>query len=311
MSEMSEDIEIIGISTCGTYPCWIDYTIASFYNHVNNIVVINAGYNIDHPEKGALVPLEREHRLIQDIDINNKIIEIVPTIQQINDIFDTTCKQGKDEFGRATNMTLATQIAANLPNPSRKVRYILKLDSDQILYQLHKNQLIGLIYLYPSVKAFRFAQYGDYVHDFEHTGESLPNEFTNDGALFYQALENQGYCGQGSPGYLRVEQYPIYEIKTSHMRRINPPDVDPYEYHFKRLWYHTYGPNSILEHEYNRSTGKKMTNEQLKEMAHQKAISILQHKGKHVRELPKDIRIPYEPPLVCKITPLEYIKKGY
>lgn len=308
---MENGIEIIGITTCGTYPCWVDYTIASMYNHVDKVIVVNAGYDVEHPEKGALIPLEREHKLIMDIDIDNKIIEVHPTIAQINEIFGKTCRQGKDEYGRATNMTLSTQIATKLPNPSGKIRYILKLDSDQILYQLMRKQLIGLIYLYPNSKGFRFAQYGDYVHDFEHTGESLPHEFTNDGALFYQALDNQGYCGQGSPGYLKVDQHPIYEIKTAHMRRINPPDVDPYEYHFKRLWYHTYGPNSINEHEYNTQTGKKMTNEQVKETAHHKAISILQHKGKHINELPQDIRIPYEPPLVCKLTPLEYIKRGY
>lgn len=303
------DIEIIGITTCGTYPSWIDHTIGSFYNHVDKVVVINGGYDIGHPEKGALVPLEREHRLIKDIDINNKIVEVIPTQEQIDTIFKTTCKLGKDEFGRSTNMTLATQFADKLPD-SGKVRYILKLDSDQILYPIKRKQLVDLANLYPS-DALRFAQYADYFNDFEHISGSLPGEFTNDGALFYKSLKEQGYCGQGSPGYLRSEQRPIYDIKTAHMRRLNPPDVDPYEYHFKRMWYHEYGPNSINENEYNKVTGKRMTLEQIGDIAHEKAVSHLRQKGVHINDIAHNIMIPYEPPLICKITPLEYIKKGY
>lgn len=305
------NLEIIGITTCGTYPSWADYTIASFYNNVDKIVVVNGGYDINHPEKGALIPLEREHELIKEIDILNKIIEVNPTQEQIDQIFNTTCKLGKDEFGRSTNMTLATQIAHNLPTDDKnKKRYILKADSDQIFYQFTRKQLIYLIHLYPSTTGFRFAQYADYYHDFEHIG-SLPDEFTNDGALFHLSIENQGYCGQGSPGYLKVEQQPIHSIRTSHMRRINPTDVDPYEYHFKRLWYHTYGPNSIDELGYNRETGKRLTNEQIIEIAHKTAVSILQERGKHINEFKFDIRVPYEPPLVCIMNPLEYIKKGF
>lgn len=309
-------IEIVGITTCGTYPSWVDYTIASFYNHVNKIIVVNAGYDIKHPEKGAIFPLEREHELIQDIDINHKIIEVNPNKEQIDKIFKTTCDIKKDEFGRSTNMTLATQMASRLPDLSNLsarntiVRYILKLDSDQILYQITRDQLINLVYSYPS-DVLRFAQYADYLHNFEHIDGILPDEFTNDGALFYRSLPNQGYSGQGSPGYLRINQRPIYEIKTSHMRRINPPGVDPYEYHYKRLWYHTYGPNSIMEHEYNRKTGQKLTNEQIKEIAHNATVSTLQNKGIDIDITPFDERIPYKLPAVCEIGPLEYIKIGY
>lgn len=306
---MVQDIEIIGITTCGTYPCWVDHTIASFYNHVDKVVVVNAGYDINHPEKGAIIPLEREHKLIQMLDIHNKIIEIIPTQEQIDHVFNKTCKLGKDEIGRSTSMTLATQIAHNLPNDKYKRRYILKADSDQIFYQFTRKQLVDIIYSYPSATGFRFAQHADYYHDFEHIG-SLPDEFTNDGALFYLSIENQGYCGQGSPGYIKVDQKPIYTIRTAHMRRISPEDLDPYEYHFKRLWYHTYGPNSIGELEYNRETGKRLTEEQIREIAHNAAISILQERGKHINDFKFDVRVPYEPPMVCQMSTLEYIDKN-
>lgn len=306
---MTENIEIIASTTCGTYPTWLDYTIGSFYNHVDKIVVVNAGYDIEHPEKGAIFPLEREHELIKKIDINDKIIEIVPTQEQIDQIFKTTCQQGKDEFGRSTSMTLSTQMATNLPNPNNKKRWILKTDSDQIFYEIKRKNLENLIKKYRDKSGFRFAQYAGYYNDYDHI-DYIPDEFTNDGTLFYRSLPGQGYCGQGSPGYIKVEQYPIYSIRTMHARRINPPGVDPYEYHYKRLWYHTYGPNSIMEHEHNRKTGSKLTNDQIKEIAHNSALSTLQNKGIEIYSHPFDERIPYSIPEICKIGPLEYIKKG-
>lgn len=298
------NIEIIGITTCGTYPAWTDYTIASFYNHVDKIILTNSGYDIYHPEK-PLQQLERDHNLIQQIDINHKIIEVNPTQTDIDNLFKTTLRNSKDEIGRSTSMTISTQTAYKLPNPENKIRWILKLDNDQILYPITREQLESLIYSYPNKTGFRFAQYADYYHDYEHIG-SLPNEFTNDGSLFHISKQNQSYVGQGSPGNIKVNQHPIYEIRTSHMRRINPPDVDPYEYHFKRLWYHTYAPNSI-----NEKYDKLLTNEEVIRIAHKEAISILREKGNYIHDLPRDERIPYEPPLVCKMSPLEYIKEGY
>lgn len=299
-------IEIIGITTCGTYPSWTDYTIASFYNHVDKVVVINAGYNINKPEDGAIHRLEREHKLIKQIDINNKIIEITP--KTFNET--TLCKQEKDEFGRATNITLATYIAHNLLNPYNKQRWILKLDSDQILHQITREQLESLITQYPNKNGFRFAQYADYYRDFEHISEGLPDEFTNDGSLFYISKPNQWYTGQGSP-VINTSQHPITSIVTAHMRRINPLDIDPYEYFFKRYWYHTFGPNSIMELGYNRETGMMLTNEQIIEMAHKQTIATLRDKGRLIKDLDYDERIPFKPPLVCKLGPLEYTKKGY
>lgn len=188
---------------------------------------------------------------------------------------------------------------------------ILLHNSDQILYPISRQQLENLIQQHPNKNGFRFAQHGDYYHNFEHISEGLPDEFTNDGSLFYISKPNQHYVAQGSP-VINTSQHPITSIVTSHMRRINPPDVEPYEYHFKRFWYHTLGPNSIMEHDYNRRTGKRLTNEQIIEMAHKETISILRSKGREISSIEEyDERIPYEQPLVCKIGPLEYIKRGH
>jgi hypothetical protein len=306
---IKEDIEIIGISTCGTYPSWISHTVASFYNHVDKIVVVNGGYNIDNPTFPTC-RLEREHKQLEEIDIHNKIIEYTPTEDAIKKLFTGLCKIEKDECGRSGNMTFSNMIAYNLPNPQNKKRWVLKLDSDQILYQIKRDQLLNLIENHRKT-GFRFAQYADYHDDFEHISPGLPGEFTNDGSLFYRLNPNQRYSGQGSPGGINVDQHQIYDIRTSHMRRIVPPDVDKYEYYFKRYWYHTYGPNSIMEHDYNRKTGKKLTLEEVKKLAHDNAISTKNEVGVHIKSLPMDERIPYSPPLVCKMTPLEYIKKGY
>lgn len=302
-----DNTEIIGISTCGTYPSWIDYTVASFYNSVDRVVVINSGYDIDNPDSGPIHRLEREHNALEKIDINNKIIEYTPTKTEYDRLFETVCKNGKDEFGRSGNITFASKIATNLPNLYNKERWILKLDSDQILYKISKEQLISLINDHKT-DGFRFAQYADYYHDFEHLDSpSLPGDFTNDGSLFYKSLPNQKYMGQGSP-ITNVNQFPIHEIRTSHMRRISPPGVDKYEYYYKRYWYHTFGPNSINEHPYNKLNGKKLTYEEIKNLAKEQAIGSVNSTGVNINDLPTDVRIPYTPPLVCKMTPLEYVK---
>lgn len=316
MTKNTDNIEIIGISTCGTYPSWIDYTVASFYNHVDKVVVINCGYDVNNPESGPIHRLEREHKLLEKIDVEDKIVEYTPNKSDFDRLFTTVCKYGKDECGRAGNITFATKIATNLPNIKKdssntsKKRWILKLDSDQILYQINRDSLTSLIYNYKN-SGFRFAQCADYNHDFDHiTSNDLPHEFTNDGAMFYKSLQNQMYGAQGSPG-TNVDQKEIYNIKTSHMRRISPPDVELYEYFFKRYWYHTFGPNSINEHSYNKTTGKKLTNEEITKIAHDEALLTIANSGVQINSIPKDERIPYTPPLVCKMTPLDYIKKGY
>lgn len=303
------DIEIIGINTCGTYPSWVDHGVATIYNHVDKIVVINAGYDIEHPELGALFPLQRDHDNLKKIDIHNKIIEVTPTKEKIDSLFSRLCARDKDEFGRATNITLATQVAHEIPTSGKK-RYILKFDSDQIFQNLTRKQLEDVINSHPNVGGFRFAQYADYLHDLDHTTGSVPDEFTNDGALLYVDLPDQRYGGQGSPN-IGTDQFPIYSIRTFHMRRINPPGIDPYEYHFKRFWYHLYAPNSIKELSYNRETGKQYTNEQIIDMAHKEAIAMVRNKGALISSLAKDERVPYEKPKVCILTPIEYVKQGY
>lgn len=306
---MNSNIEIVGVTTCGTYPSWVEYTVGSFYNHVDKIVVINSGYDVNNPEKGAYVRLEREHLALKEIDIHNKIIEITPSIEDINELFSSLCNFDKDEFGRTTNITLSTKIAESLDMSSDKIKYILKLDSDQILYQITRNELENVIRDNPTKTGFRFAQLADYYHDFEHIG-ALPDMITNDGSLFYKSMENQRYCGQGSP-VTNVDQHEILTIKTSHMRRITPPNANIYEHFYKRQWYHTFGPNSINEHGYNRENNKKLTLEQIQKIAHYDAIYIMKDSGTLIKKLPFDERIPYKPPLICKMTPLEYIKKGY
>lgn len=319
---METDTEIIGITTCGTYPSWVDHTVSSIYNHVDKIIVVNSGYNIKNIEYGPYYRLEREHKLLQKIDIHNKILEYTPHFLDHNKAsedlllskpsrhsFKQLFKEGKDELGRTSNITLST-ILANESFTTSKPHWILKLDSDQIFYQFKRQELESLLTTYPDKTGFRFAQYADYFHDFYHISNGLPDNFTNDGAIFYKSLPNQRYGGQGSPD-INTDQYEITTIKTSHMRRISPSNIEEYEYLFNRYWYHTFGPNSIMEHDYNRKTGQKLTNEDIIKIAHKEAISSIKENGVLINSIPKDERIPYEPPLVCQLTPLEYIKKGY
>jgi len=143
----NNNIEIIGITTVGTYPSWIDRTVASMYNKVDKIIVVNAGYDIYNSDN-PYYRLEKEHKLLQELDIQNKILEYTPHGKEL---FIDNFEEEKDELGRASNMTLST-ILANESFTSSKQHWILKLDSDQIFYQFERQSLEELIKKYPKKK---------------------------------------------------------------------------------------------------------------------------------------------------------------
>lgn len=299
-NRFQKDIEIIGIVTCGTYPSWIDYTIASFYNHVDKIVVVNGGYDIAHPERGAIFPLEREHKLIKEIDINNKIIEINPTQEMLDNVY----KIG-NESDCAAHVTLATQTAHNLPNHTDKKRYILKLDSDQIMTQIIRKQMTHTIktQLHFSKIGIIALQRSDNYHDLEHVGHDI---VLGNGALLYESLPNQSYDRKGMPIF-RNKLIFNNMFETAHMKRISPKDIEPLVYHYKRAWCRIYEENLATYIK----TGKKFTNEEIKEIAYRDAVTFLEYKGRHMRSLPYDDRMLYHPPVIFKTNPLNYIKIGY
>lgn len=311
-----DDYKIILTSHCGTYPSWLAWTVASVYNSVDDIVIINGGYDPEHPELGNCIPLEREKRQLKELDINNKVMQLLPN----NDKLKSTglFTEGKDETARSGNMTLAYQYALSL---AKKKGYdldktwCLKLDSDQIADESFTRE--NLIDLSKSTirKGYRFAQYSDFFRSYDrvqslcHWCAGQEGNMTNDGALFFKLHARARAGGQGSPDI--GEEFPVCDMYTYHMRRIHPPDIDEREYHFKRFWYHTWGPNQIMEYGYNRDTGKKMTNEQVFSEAERLTDGVLSSYGHDREYFNNDSRFPKSVPKVIEIGYLNYIKQGF
>ena len=97
-----DNIKIVGCTTVGSYNTWAAWTVASFYNIVDAVVVINGGFDFNDLSKGDAVPLERERQQLKELDINNKVIQIRPDWDKIR-----FAKKGRDETGRARNIELA------------------------------------------------------------------------------------------------------------------------------------------------------------------------------------------------------------
>lgn len=311
-----EDYRIIGVTTVGTYNCWGAWTVGSFYNSVDDVVIINGGYIPEKPELGNCNILEREKQQFKDMDVDNKIYQFKCN----NDNLKKTglYKEGKDELARSGNMTLSYQYAYKLAQDKgydlSKV-WILKLDADQICNLSFTRENLLKLAKSGEHNGYRFAQYADFFRSYERV-QSLPDwcanevgNFTNDGSLFFRTHAQAHAGGQGSPGV--GEEYPCTDFATYHMRRIHPPDMDEYKYHFDKIWYHTWGPNQIMEYGFNREHGRKMTNEEVWEEAERVTKGILETEGTHISEYGDDIRIAKNPPKIVEIGIDEYIKEGY
>jgi len=313
--ETHSNVKIIAVSNCGTYSSWIDYVIGSVYNSVDAVVVVNGGYITEKPELGNCNILERERDLLKEIDIDKKVFQFSPNNDKLEQL--GFYKEGRDELARAGNMTLSIHYAyavASKKGWDFNNLWIMKLDSDQICDSNFTRE--NLIDLTDSSRVgFRFAQYADFYRRFDRI-QALPDwvagkegDFTNDGSLFFKANLNAHIGCQGSPSI--PEEFPINDLRTYHMRRIHPQGVDEYEYHYKRFWYHTYGPNSIMEYGYNRDTGKSMTLEQIHKEADILTKGILENKGHNREHFNNDIRFPASPPEIVEKGVLNYINGSY
>lgn len=294
-------LKITAISLCGSYPSWTDYAIGSVYNAVDEIIVVNSGYDINNPQLGCKFPEpinSQRIRNVMDIDQKlgkNKIVLI--------DGLDHNSLEKKfkidyniHEYGRSGNATYANRLARK-----RGADWILHVASDQIFYEsLNRQKLDDLIRMGHS--GYRFWQYADFAYGLEHHG-GLPDNGTNDGSLFYISKENQNYGGQGAPN-TNVEQYEIDYIQTAHMRNVPPFGIDLYSYYYTRFWYHYFAPNEIMEHQYNRDTKTKYTIEQIMNMAHNTTKDTIERfvkkGGVHKIGDVKDDRAPKDIPKILK-----------
>lgn len=299
-------MKITAVSTIGTYHNWIQYGVASIYNSVDEVIIINGGYDIDHPEDGDDIPLELELKQLKHLDVNKKIMQVKPSIKRLENLLGKEMDWTKCEIGRARNISLAFQLAYHMG-----ADWILKFDSDQIFDENFTRE--ALISLADNEhNGYRFAEYADYFRTWDRC-QAMPGKFTDDGSLFFQASKEAWAVGGGSPVHYR-DQFEIYDMRTFHMRRIAPPHIYEADYHFERLWYHTYGPNSIGELAENRE-GKTLTLQEIRDKAVRETNSLLDSEG-HDREyfaenFPDKVHMfpPHKPPVV-EIGPIDYIKRG-
>ena len=95
-------MKIIGVSTCGSYESWAKWAIASLYNIVDEIIVINGGIDVNDPDGPDNIPLTREVRQLKEIDVKQKITQIKPSWDKVKFAKKETC-----EAGRGRNISLA------------------------------------------------------------------------------------------------------------------------------------------------------------------------------------------------------------
>ncbi len=312
-------MKITGIITCGSYPSWIDYAIGSIYNAVDEIIVINSGYDISKIELGCGFPeLTNSKKIKEILNIEKKLglnkIHLIEGVDynKLNSIFKIN--YNVNEYARSGNVTYASKLATK-----RGADWTLAVAADQILYMsLSRQSLDYLIKLNHS--GYRLWQYADFIFNLQHHRQ-LPDDGTNDGSLFYKSQNKSiWYGGQGAISGT-VEQYKINFIHAAHMRYIVPFNTSPYEYYYKRQFYHLYAPNEIMELDYNKNTGLKYSLDEIKQFSHNDAIhkinqtKILENNTKNniptngiykLNEI-NDIRAPKDIPKILKIGIERYI----
>jgi len=297
-----EMTKIIAFTAVGSYPSfWLEYGVASVYNVVDEIMVVNGG--LQGYSKPALsndnYPLKREHEVLKDLDIDKKIVEMPASW----DYAYPVCQKGREEL-RARNLTIGMLSAYN-----RGADWILKFDSDQVFYTsvkqirdlAEKKEHLGYI----------FWNYTDFVGDLYHI-DGIKEEGTSDGSQFYRKGACQGYGGQGAPRI--VEQFPHPEIKTAHLRRVVPENIsekEKYQFYFDRSLYHIWSQNEINEHPINRNEGRKLTFEEMRSMAEGEAKHNAKSIGKYHVDGVKHPNVAICPPAVCLMSPSAYVKGGH
>jgi len=300
-------MKITAVSTVGTYHSWIKWGIASVYNSVDNVIIINGGYDTEHPLIGDNIPLIRELQQIKEIDIDNKITQVKPTEERLKQLLGKDLDWSKCEKGRARNITLAFQLAYHTG-----ADWVLKFDSDQIFDEnFTRTNLEALIDTGNgnSITGYRFAEYADFYRDWDRI-QAFPGNFTDDGTLFFKANRNAWAVGGGSPVHYS-EQREIHDMRSFHMRRISPSDVEESDYHYKRLWYHTYGPNSINEWKENGEV-VNLSLAEIRIIALEGTQDLMNTIGKTRNEFPEELLYMFPPgkPPVVEIGPEKYIAKG-
>lgn len=218
--------KIIGITSVGTYEVpFLKYGLLSIYDHVDEIVVVNSGWNEDFTH--CHTPLDSVTEMIEEIDVNGKIYEK----QHIT--WDTCPNLISSREGiRALGLTAANDEAIN-----RKADWILRFDSDQVFFDDVKNIRMltdsstyvqcncvecntnnNKIFQNPS--GYQFLEYKQYWHNPLEWRIGFEGSHS-DGARLYEAEYGQWFLGEGSIMHYK-DQAPTRQVTTGHFRESYP-----------------------------------------------------------------------------------------
>lgn len=270
------------------YSPWVPYTIASIYNHVDEIIIVNGGFDLNNPSKSEyIVPLKKISDIITKFDIQNKITEIsnfsifdvkhIYTVaREYDKLFDKHQQIWYDQ--RGLNLTLAHETAIK-----HKADMILKIDSDQVCYadlKGIKEHNEGLI----------FHQY-EFIGNINFLSDPPPDSPFNDSVYTYEAKEEGFFGGGGAPAIQAQRQF-CPDFHCAHLRFANPLHLSSSE---------------RFAHFYGRKWFAKMTNEglwgkKLKDIATQSALDLFDVTGKPTSVPP--------PEVTTYNNPFKYLSEG-
>jgi len=212
---------------------WTPYTIASVYPFVDEIIIVNGGFDLSNPKKDEFtVPLKQLKPCVEDLDIKNKIRVIenhvtgdVAVKLEVKQQFE-----GKNAPGwydqRGLNISLANQVAVE-----NGADVILKIDSDQVCYE----NLYRMAGMEPGYILYQY----EVCIDADHLCPRQPDSPWNDSVFFYEAKKNQFYGGGGSPDIKAARKF-TKEIRCIHARNANPPglsDEERFQHFYGRRWF--------------------------------------------------------------------------
>ena len=250
--------KVIGFTATGTYPSHTDLCVASLYFICDEIIVINGGYDVDNVDLGDTIPIERDKKLLKEMDIDNKITQIKPSWEAATPIHKgmKLINPEKDEGGRSRNLTHGVQAAIR-----RGADLVIKIDADECL-DLRTIDREKILALYPNISigkspkitnqghvlGFRLGMYechGDFYHfngmPSWAAEDSNDGPSSNDAPQIYHPYPTDYYGGGGAPA-VKSHIIPKQDFHAFHVRSVVPHGVDPFEYFYKRYWYHTYAP---------------------------------------------------------------------
>jgi hypothetical protein len=214
--------KIVAWTITGSYPVpFFPFSLASYYNVVDEIVVLNAGWNFPDMTEDN-VPLPEVTETIKRLDVNGKVHEIHDMDWgKLAGIDEGGFKPTKLNTGiRALAATLANDYAGGLG-----ADWVLWTASDQVYYENAK-QIRALTENPNGIDGFQFYEHKAFWGSQWYMCKDATDPYSNsDGAKLYMFKGDHGqrqwFRGEGGIMSYR-QQYPCDSVLTAHMRECWP-----------------------------------------------------------------------------------------